>query len=435
MKEILVAGAGKSSVFLIEYLLQHAAEKNLHITVADVFWENAIDKINKSKHGTAEKLDVNDIEKRQQLVRKSDIVISMLPPALHIELAKDCLLFEKHLLTASYTDDAVKKMSGEIEKKNVLFLYEMGLDPGIDHMSAMQMIHAIQKDGGKIISFKSHCGGLVAPESDNNPWHYKISWNPANVVRAGKAGASFKEDGEIKKLTYEHLFSLENKVIVNDEVYSFYANRDSLTYIDLYNLHEAKTFVRTTLRHPDFIEGWAKIVKLKLTDETTKIQTNGLSPADFFKNYIDKNGLRRYLPTDPQMLEQFAFLDFYDDGEHINKGLLTPCEVLQYLLEKTLVLTPSDKDMIVMLHEIEFEKNSNTHLHKSSLVVIGDDNIHTAMAKTVGLPLAIAATKILDGTIKLRGLHIPIVPEIYNVAMSELEKLGVKFEQQERRFS
>ncbi|MDH7460868.1 saccharopine dehydrogenase C-terminal domain-containing protein [Chitinophagaceae bacterium 26-R-25] len=427
MKEILVAGAGKSSVFLIEYLLQHAAKKGLHITVADAFLQNAVDKINSNKHGTAEKLDVNDIEKRQQLVRKSDIVISMLPPALHIALAKDCLLFEKHLLTASYIDDAVKNMKDEIAGKDVLFLYEMGLDPGIDHMSAMQMIHAIQKDGGKIISFKSHCGGLVAPESDNNPWHYKISWNPANVVRAGKAGASFKEDHEIKNIGYEHLFSPENKVMVNDELYSFYANRDSLAYIDLYHLHDAKTFVRTTLRHPDFIKGWASIVDLQLTDETKRLQTDGLSPAGFFKKHVDENGLKKALPNDPTILEQFAFIDFYDDGEHINKGLLTPCEILQYLLEKNLVLMPDDKDMIVMLHEIEFEKNGNTHLHKSSLVVIGDDNIHTAMAKTVGLPLAIAATKILDGTIKLRGLHIPIVPQIYDVVMSELEKLGVKF--------
>ncbi|MDI3320472.1 saccharopine dehydrogenase C-terminal domain-containing protein [Pinibacter soli] len=427
MKEILVAGAGKSSVFLIEYLLQHAAEKDLHVTVADAFLKNAVDKINGNKYGTAEKLDVNDIDKRQQLVRKSDIVISMLPPALHIELAKDCVLFEKHLLTASYTDEAVKKMTEEIETRNILFLYEMGLDPGIDHMSAMQMIHAIQKDGGKIISFKSHCGGLVAPESDNNPWHYKISWNPANVVRAGKAGASFKEDGEIKNITYDHLFSPENKVMVNDELYSFYANRDSLAYIDLYNLHDTKTFVRTTLRHPDFIKGWAAIVELHLTDETKKLQTDGLSPADFFKKHVDENGLQKALPDDPIVLEQFAFIDFYDDGEHINRGLFTPCEILQYLLEKNLVLTPADKDMIVMLHEIEFEKNGNTHLHKSSLVVTGDDNIHTAMAKTVGLPLAIAATKILDGTITLRGLHIPTVPEIYNVVMSELEKLGVKF--------
>lgn len=427
MKQILVAGAGKSSVFLIEYLLKQAAELDFHVTVADAFLQNAIDKVNGNKHGTAEKLDVNDVEKRQQLVRKSDIIISMLPPALHIELAKDCVLFEKHLLTASYTDDAVKKMREEIKNKNILFLYEMGLDPGIDHMSAMQMIHAIQNDGGKIVSFKSHCGGLVAPESDNNPWHYKISWNPANVVRAGKAGASFKEDGEIKNIPYEHLFSPENKVMVNDDLYSFYANRDSLAYIDLYNLHDTKTFVRTTLRHPDFIKGWASIVDLHLTDETKKLQTEGLSPAIFFKNHVDENGFKKALPNDPTILEQFAFLDFYDDGEHINKGLLTPCEILQYLLEKNLVLTPADKDMIVMLHEIEFEKNGQTHLHKSSLVVIGDDNIHTAMAKTVGLPLAITAIKILDGTIKVRGLHIPIVPEIYEVVMSELEKLGVRF--------
>lgn len=428
MKQILVAGAGKSSVFLIEYLLQHAVEKDLHVTVADAFLQNAVDKIKGSKHGTAEMLDVKDEAKRQQLVRNSDIVISMLPPALHIELAKDCLLFGKHLLTASYTDEAVRKMSGEITIKNILFLYEMGLDPGIDHMSAMHMIHAIQKDGGKIISFKSHCGGLVAPESDNNPWHYKISWNPANVVRAGKAGASFKEDDEIKNISYEHLFSPENKVTVNDEAYSFYANRDSLAYIDLYNLHSAKTFVRTTLRHPDFIKGWASIVDLRLTDETKRLQTNGLSPADFFRNQVDENGLQKALPNDPTILEQFAFIDLYDDATHINKGLQTPCEVLQYLLERNLVLSPDDKDMIVMLHEIEFEKDEKIHVHKSSLVVIGEDNIHTAMAKTVGLPLAIAATKILDGTISLRGLHIPIVPEIYEVVMKELETLGVKFQ-------
>lgn len=427
MKKILIAGAGKSTIFLIEYLLKYAEENRCHITVADAVLQNAIDKTQNSPFANAVELNVHDADKRQLLVKSCDIVISMLPPVLHIKIAEDCLQFGKHLLTASYLDDGIKKMEKSICEKKLLFLYEMGLDPGIDHMSAMQALHCIKKEGGEIISFKSHCGGLTAPQCDNNPWHYKISWNPANVVRAGKAGAIFKENGSIKELDYNNLFSVDNKIIINGDHYAFYANRDSLAYMELYDLHNVQTFMRTTLRHPDFIKGWKNIIALKLTDETKKYQTNDLSPYSFFKKHLQENKLEHALPDNTLELEQLAFLGFYDDSFFINKGFATACDVLQLLLEKNLALAPTDTDMIVMLHEIIYTKNNFNYEHKSILIVTGDDNKHTAMAKTVGLPLAIAAKKILEGEINIHGLHIPIIPAIYKPVMHELANYGIKF--------
>ncbi len=423
MKNIFIAGAGKSSVFLIDYLLKYAQRNNWHITVADAVPQNAENKIKGNSCATAERLNIHQTEKRQQLVKKSDLVISMLPPALHIELAKDCLQFGKHLLTASYSDEAVKKMSSDITEKNLLFLYEMGLDPGIDHMTAMKMINSIQEQGGNIISFISHCGGLVEPENDDNPWHYKISWNPSNVVRAGKAGAIFKENGEVKQLSYEELFSTTNKIIINGNEYSFYANRDSLSYMELYNLHNVQTFMRTTLRHTEFMNGWKHIVRLGLTDEVKKYRTDNLSPAAFFKQHVEENNLQHDLPQPTSVKEQLAYLDLYNDSFFINKGVLSACDILQFLLEKKLVLRPQDKDLVIMQHEIVYEKEGLQQLHKSSIIVHGEDATHTAMARTVGLPLAIAATKILEGKISVRGLHIPIIPAIYEPVLEDLKTM------------
>jgi saccharopine dehydrogenase-like NADP-dependent oxidoreductase len=213
----------------------------------------------------------------------------MLPPTLHFLVAKDCLQFSRHLLTASYVDEPIKELQKEIDAKGILFLCEMGLDPGIDHMSAMRIIDGIHEKGGKITSFKSHCGGLVAPESDNNPWHYKISWNPRNIVLAGKAGAHYKQDGKEIRLTYEELFSGDNYAKVPGIGYlGWYPNRDSLSYTSLYGLGNADTFIRTTLRHPDFMYGWKNVVDLHLTNEEPAYESNGKSLATVFKEHLDK---------------------------------------------------------------------------------------------------------------------------------------------------
>lgn len=432
MKHILLIGAGKSATVLIDYLKSMATIKKWKVTVADHDLPAAQSKVGQHEWVAAVPLDIqNDIE-RKHLIEQADIVISMMPPMLHALVAYDCIAFQKHLLTASYVDEKFKKEAKHIKNKGILFLCEMGLDPGIDHMSAMQMIHQIKNQGGKIKSFKSHCGGLVAPESDHNPWHYKISWNPRNVVLAGKAGAVYKTKNKTIEIPYQSLFEACAEVEIHGlGQLAYYPNRDSLSYIPLYQLEEAQTFMRTTLRYPSFCKAWKYIVDLNLTDEEKKYQTNGLSFADFFTQYFNEHHLQPVMMQamkNDAIVQQLQYLGLFDEML-INKGLCSAADILQTLLEQKLVLEIDDKDMIVMLHEIDYEINGLSRTVNSSLIVKGDDHIRTAMAKTVGLPLGIAATLILDGKIKETGLHIPIIPSIYEPVLSELKKLNIAFQE------
>jgi saccharopine dehydrogenase-like NADP-dependent oxidoreductase len=427
-KNILLFGAGKSASVLIDYLINEASESNWMVTVADANRELIETKTQNRPFSESIEIDVTNEAQRLNLIQKSDIVISMMPPFLHILIAKDCVKLGKSLLTASYADDEIKKLEQEVIDKGLLFLCEMGLDPGIDHMSAMELIDDIKEKNGVITSFKSHCGGLVAPESDDNPWHYKISWNPRNVVLAGKSGATYKENNIVVTEKYESLFDENRLVTINDGDekvnFSYYPNRNSLPYIDLYNLKSATTFVRTTLRHPNFMCGWKAVVDLGLTDEASTFESDGKSLHEFFQFHLDENKMQL---KNPMLLEQFEFLGLNDKQTIVNKGLCSNADVLQLALEKKLVLHKNDKDMIVMLHEIEYELNGVSNYISSTLVVKGEDSIHTAMAKTVGLPLGIAAKFILNGTIQLTGLHIPTLKEIYLPVLEELKKYGVRF--------
>ncbi|MBL7732558.1 MAG: saccharopine dehydrogenase NADP-binding domain-containing protein [Chitinophagaceae bacterium] len=501
MKTILLFGAGKSASVLIRYLLENAITENWKVLVVDADLKLAQEKVGKSQKALALSFDIRDEEQRGLHIREADIVISLLPPSLHIEVAKDCVTYRKDLLTASYVDEEIRKLHPEIEKNKLLFLCEMGLDPGIDHMSAMQLINDIREKGGTVTSFKSHCGGLVAPESDDNPWHYKISWNPRNIIMAGKAGAHYREAGNEVNLSYEELFSAERIVDIPElGLLSWYPNRDSLSYTSLYGMEQVPTFIRTTLRHPDFMYGWKNILELKLTDETKQYDTNGKSLQAVFKEHMDKNGFsewisqkltERFSETRSMMenlmqlmdaeneaadegaeipstfmtaddkgnleeieiddvknraasflavkmhqanltLKQLFFLGLDDNETPVNKGICSAADILQFAVEKKLALRPYDKDMIVMLHEIEYSlpgKTGTDSLVKvnSSLVVKGENSVHTAMAKTVGLPLGIAAKLILAGKIKLAGLRIPTAKEIYDPVLKELESHGVVF--------
>ncbi len=498
MKTILLFGAGKSATVLIDYLVENAIVENWKLIVADADLKLAQSKIGNSQVATAVSFDINDKEERAKHIRQAEIVISLLPPSLHIEVAKDCVKHHKNLLTASYTDDDIKKLQPEIEKNKILFLCEMGLDPGIDHMSAMKIIDEIHDKGGHITSFKSHCGGLVAPESDDNPWHYKISWNPRNIIMAGKTGAYFREDGMEKKMIYEELFSAERVAeIPGIGLLSWYPNRDSLSYTPLYGLQDTTTFIRSTLRHPDFMYGWKNVIDLKLTDETARYETDGKTLQQVFKEHMDKNGFSEWLNKklserfdetrnlmenlmklmdaeneaneegekipDAFMtadekgniaeievddvknkaaafvaqkmheanltLKQLFFLGLDDQDTLVNKGFCSPADILQFAVEKKLALRPYDKDMIVMLHEIEYKVSGLKSEVRSSLVVKGENSLRTAMAKTVGLPLGIAAKLILNGKIKLTGLHIPTHKEIYQPVLHELELHDIKFQE------
>lgn len=426
MKQLLLFGAGKSATVLIDYLKQTATQKQWQVTVADLNLAAVQAKVGDHDRVKAVGVSIDDATARQALIREADVVISLLPPALHYIVALDCVAFGKHLLTASYVDDKIRALAGQIREKQVLFLCEMGLDPGIDHMSAMQLIHRIQAKGGHIESFFSHCGGLVAPESDTNPWHYKISWNPRNVVLAGKAGAIYKENTAEQRRTYEQVFTGCGEVNIQGlGRLAYYPNRDSLSYIPTYGLETAATFKRTTLRYPDFCTGWKMVIDLGLTDETDTVNTDGLSIAEFLQQRCRDRKVR-FEAMSPLLQDQFLFLGWNDDTL-INKGQCCSADVLQFILEKQWVLLPGDKDMVVMLHELGYAMNGTHYRISSSLVVTGEDHIRTAMAKTVGLPLGIAATLLLEGQIRETGLHIPIIPTIYEPVLERLQEQGIVF--------
>ncbi len=497
MKQILLFGAGKSATSLIDYLVKAASSKGWLLTVVDQNTELVNSKIGQSPNARALSFNIHETDERRNKIEEADIVISLLPPSLHILVAQDCLHFSKHLLTASYVDSRILNLRNEVADKKILFLCEMGLDPGIDHMSAMELVDRIRGNGGRITSFKSHCGGLVAPESDDNPWHYKISWNPRNVVLAGKDGATYKENGQFKKINYEQLFTVDRKVQVEPyDSLCWYPNRDSVSYAPIYRLEEVDTFIRTTLRHPDFMFGWKNLIDLKLTDESPEYDlVEDLKLAEFFKLHLDKHGFADWLnekmitrfSQTKQMLEklmqlmeveeeaaeegqefpdqlmmvdskgklndihvddvkenaaalvvhqmheanltlkQLFFLGMDDINTIVPKGRYSAADLLQFALEKKLALRQEDKDMVVMLHEVEYELQGKKEIARSSMVVKGQDDIHTAMARTVGLPLGIAAKLILEDKIKLSGLHIPIEPEIYHPVLQELMEHGIAF--------
>lgn len=418
MDTILLLGAGKSSTVLIDYLIREAEQQQWKIIVADADLQVAKAKIRNSPFAEAMQLDIVNDEQRSKLIESAAVVISMMPPGMHYLVAKDCVHYKKHLLTASYVEDKIKTLQHQIESSNILFLCEMGLDPGIDHMSAMQIIDEIKENGGKITSFKSHCGGLVAPESDNNPWHYKISWNPRNVVLAGNSGAIFKQNGHNISIAYKDLFDKNNRVnITGIGALAYYANRDSLSYIPIYHLQEAATFMRTTLRYAGYFDGWNAIVQAGLTSEKDKVAHN-ITFAEWSKSILP------FITKENK--DQLSFLGLFEN-DIIPGHIQSSADTLQYLLEKKLAMQPQDKDMIVMLHEFEYLENEKTKYLQSCLLVKGENNLQTAMAKTVGLPLGIAAKLILTGKLKLTGLHIPTLKEIYNPVLQQLEIEGIKF--------
>lgn len=419
MKTILLIGAGKSATVLISYLLKEAAEHKWKFIIADADKQQVLLKTNHSPFAEAVELDINNEKQREKIIQRAHVVISMLPPALHFLVAKDCVEYRRHLLTASYLDNNMKSLRDEITQRKLLFICEAGLDPGIDHMSAMKIIDDIRANGGTVTSFKSHCGGLVAPESDDNPWHYKISWNPRNVVLAGRAGADFKLNNAVAHASYTELFkSYATVEIPGIGSLAAYANRDSLNYIPVYKLNDAATFIRTTLRYPSFCEGWSAIAMADLANPAMLRNTNDLSFAEWSK------GILPFVNAGNNQLLQW--LGLFDESP-VPAIAKTSADILQYLLEKKLAMQPTDKDMIVMLHEIEYQLNGIHTKIESSLVVKGEDSLHTAMAKTVGLPLGIAAKLILNGELTLTGLHIPILKEIYEPILCELENNGIRF--------
>jgi len=427
---ILLFGAGKSATCLIEYLDVLASDKAYSIIIADADEQSIKIKLNPNSLVETASVEVSDELERNKLIERADVVISLMPPDLHYLIATSCLFYKKHLLTASYLDDKIKLLAPEIEKAGILFLYELGLDPGIDHLSAMKIIHLLKYQQATIQSFISHCGGLIAPKYLTNPWEYKITWNPKNVVNAGKAGALFKENNEIKKLDYQAIFNASEQVQVSSfGILESYPNRDSISYIETYNILNVGTFKRTTLRYPSFCKGWSSIIALKLTQEDIFYDTTQLSFNGFLLKHLHEQNLKReYDLLADAVKKQIDFL-FADDDIFINNGRLAVVDIMLIVLENKLKLSQGDKDLVVMQHEIVYSVGNKKYQLVSELVLEGEDEIHTAMAKTVGLPLGIAAKLILNKTILSSGLRIPIDENIYTPILKELENYGIQFKE------
>lgn len=438
MKNILIIGAGKSSSYVIKYLLEKSNEEKLHLTIGDVSIENATKLINNHKNAKAIIFDVFDKNQRENAIKNATIVVSMLPARFHIEVAKDCLKYGKNLVTASYVSPAMKVLDKQVKAKELVFMNEIGVDPGLDHMSAMQVIDKIRNKGGKMLLFESFTGGLVAPESDTNLWNYKFTWNPRNVVLAGQGGAAmFIQEGTYKYIPYHKLFRRTEFLKINNQKFEAYANRDSLKYRETYGLKNIPTMYRGTIRRVGFSRAWNIFVQLGMTDDSYSIENSeNMSYRDFvnlFLAYSPSDSvelkLRSYLKIDQDdvMWEKLLELDLFNPNKKIRIKNATPAKMLQKILEDSWTLQENDKDMIVMQHLFGYEKEGKKEQVESSLIVLGENQNYTAMSKTVGLPLAIATLKILNGEITKPGVQIPIAKEVYQPILKELKNHGIEF--------
>jgi saccharopine dehydrogenase-like NADP-dependent oxidoreductase len=440
MPTILIVGAGKSSIYLIEFLMKSSLKihHKWNLIIADADLESIKSKVRDQANVEIAVLDISNEQERQALVKRSDMVVSVMPPHLHILLAKDCLQFKKHLITSSYASPEMRELHQEVKDAGLMFMCEMGLDPGIDHMTASQMFDSIRKVASDITSFQSYCGGLIAPESDDNPWHYKFSWNPKNIISAGKDGAHFLKAGKKVDVAYHDMFK-HNKRVVCDGVgtFAYYPNRDSLSYIDLYELQESSTFMRATLRHPDFCKGWDALVTLGLTDMKTTFSTEQMTNAEWIKKVVGFDGGRsledfvwdKLSTSDKKLKDMLLWLGLFENTP-IREGLLTSGDILLDILSEKWAMKSTDKDMVVMQHEVSYDYRGVTNNLISTMMVKGEDSMHSAMAKTVGLPMAILTELVMTKSIRMpHGVLIPTMPEVYRPILTRLEKHGIVFEE------
>jgi saccharopine dehydrogenase (NADP+, L-glutamate forming) len=445
MNNILILGAGRSSTSLIRYMLAQAKQYNWHVIVADADPQVAAQKVAGHPNGRGVWLDVLKINDRRDLINRADMVISLLPAHLHIDVATDCIKLNKHLVTASYVSKDIYKLSDDFRNKELLFMGELGLDPGLDHMSAMKVIDEIKEMGGKITSFSSNAGGLVALQNlKKNPWRYKFTWNPRNVVKAGQGTAQYLEDGKFKYIPYNRVFKEYRLVEIPgfDEPFEVYANRESLLYRESYGLGDIPSVYRGTIRYQGFCDAWDALVKIGLTDGTYPIMdSDKITYHELMEAYLsaekkagvsvkdriaDLLGERPFSPV----MKKLDWLGLFSKKK-IGLADATPALILEDLLLKKWKLEPKDKDFIVMQHEIEYKLKGKKKRRYATMVLHGTDAEDTAMAKTIGLPMGIFAKLVMTGKITERGVQIPVSKEAYLPVLAELEEYGVKFEERE----
>jgi len=441
MKNILLLGAGLSASTLIKYLLEHSTSENWQLHVVDQDLQMVASKLGAHPNAFAHSFNALDTEARKPYIEQADLVISMLPAIYHVGVAQDCIALKKNLITPSYISADMRALDASAKAAGIVIMNEIGVDPGIDHMSAMKIIHQIQEEGAKLLSFKSYCGGLIAPVSDTNKWHYKFTWNPRNVVLAGQgAAAIYKEAGALKYLPYHRLFQQTEFINVpNFGQFEAYANRNSISYLETYGLQDLPTIIRGTLRIPPYCAAWNALIQLGLTEDTYTIKNDGtFTPRMLLNTFIPfkdqrsvEQKLAAFLGENADLLPLFEEIGLFDANYIFKSEEASPAQYLQELLEKAWKLGPTDNDMLVMYHEFIYEKAGAKFKIESSMVAIGQDQRFTAMSDTVGLPVAIAAKLILNQTIQQKGVTLPVYKEIYQPILSELEQYGITFNEHE----
>ncbi len=442
-RTVLVFGAGKSTTFLLDYILEKSVEEQLTLTIADINPASVDPKVASHKNCKVIQLDIFEDLPRQKAVQSASIVISMLPPKLHIKVAVDCLEYGRDLVTASYISDAIRDLDIEVKKKGLVFMNEIGLDPGIDHMSAMEIIDRIRNNGGKMLLFESFTGGLIAPEHDSNLWNYKFTWNPRNVVLAGQGGAAkFIQEGTYKYIPYQKLFRrTEFLEVENYGTFEVYANRDSLKYKEAYGLKDILTLYRGTMRRVGFSKAWQMFVMLGMTDDSYHIENSlGMSFREFTNLFLPYSPtdsvelkLRHYLKIDQDDIRwgKLLELNLFDDSRKIPLDHASPAQILQFILEDSWTLKENERDMTVMYHKFGYEMDGIKKQIDANMVVLGENKRHTAMAKTVGLPVAMAALLILNKKVKTPGVQIPILKEVYGPILQQLKDHNIQFNEYE----
>ena len=436
MKNVLICGAGMSATDLISYMLEHAREYDWQVTVGDIDVKTAHKKIEDHPRGKAVYFDCYDDAIMERYIRDADIVISLLPPGMHAAAARIALRYNAHVVTASYASQEMIDLHEAAKQKGLTLLNELGADPGIDHMNGMRSIEKIRKKGGALTAFTSYCGSLVAPESNDNPWGYKFTWSPMNVILAGSSGACYYKKANMRCIPYHRLFTDPEIIdIPGFRAFEAYENRDSVIYRKKYGLDDIPTFVRATLRYPGFCEAWNMLIKLGLTANDYHIEGS--------ENMTYRQWVASYLPDDKANLEN-ALADILqlEKGGALHKKLLwtellsdrpitrvngTPAEILLDLLLDKLKFNPGDTDMLVFYERREDKSQDELFEHVSHLVTKGLDHWHTAISRTVGLPAAIAAKLILLGEIKTPGLLFPWSKEVYDPVLDELAELGIAY--------
>ncbi len=443
MNSILIIGAGRSATACIKYVLEKAKENNWFVTVADSDPRLADAKVAGHPNGRGTWLDVLKTNDRRELIGRADVVVSLLPAHLHLEVAHDCIKLKKHLITASYVSQEMYRLGDEARDRELIFMGEMGLDPGIDHMSAMRQIADIKSKGRKITAFRSYTGGLVAPESDDNPWNYKFTWNPRNVVLSGQGTAQYLEDGKFKFIPYNRLFEEYRTIDVPDMgKYEVYANRDSLLYREVYGLEGIPNIMRGTIRHSGFCDAWNALVKIGLTDGGYPIVDSGkLTYHEFMEGFINpenttgsvKDRIAQLIgeDTDSEVMKKLDWLGLFRKKK-IRVGNATPALILEGLLLDKWKLKPKDKDMIIMQHEFEYELKGEKKKMTSTLVMKGEGADDTAMSRLVGLPMGIFVKLVMEGKITSTGVNIPVMKEVYEPVLDELANYGVVFKDEEK---